>query len=576
MPTCVECAHVPDEFDAPSPVGSVRGCLPLVDPVPCTADRGRPAGGRSVHSGGSEGASRAAPQRAAYRCAVLRRRSQHAVRKFPGRRRGARRTRGAREGRVRRPRRQPRRPLLSLSPNRVARLKRFDLDWRAALGKLDRAKLSPPAQSDLDALTSTIQNNLKQLDADAAAIAELAPALPFAPEVIALYESRVRMEDVNAQQAAGTVTAIVREIAQVRAQIEAGLAGKTGADAVRVSRLVAGRAADGTDSLRASLTNWFNHFNGYDPLFTWWMGMPFKQADAALQGYAAFLRDRVAPADLVAASSAAGGGDSARARAEVQPGAGPCDADGASAGRDDPRRPALHGERAAGRWRTRRDAAGARREVLRGLARGAQDARLRRVVQERAGRLPLHPRDERADARAREGAAAVGHSEKDRRQRHSGRRPRPPRAPAGSGGRDDPVLAGGADRARPERARVVRGGDAEGVARDGLRRRLEEGGREGEGHAPAARRSARRDSRDAVRGGRLPAQARSDHRPAGRRRIAAHEHDVAGASAREPVLHGRIADHRVVPDRHDGVRRAHAEHARQQHAVLARDRASTR
>ncbi len=195
-------------------------------------------------------------------------------------------------------------PSLSLSPNRVARLRRFDLDWRAALGKLDRAKLSPPAQSDLDALTSTIQNNLKQLDADAAAIAELAPALPFAPEVIALYESRMRMEDVNAQQAAGTVTAIVREIAQVRAQIEAGVAGKTGADAVRVSRLVAGKAADGTDSLRASLTNWFNHFNGYDPLFTWWMGMPFKQADAALQGYAAFLRDKVAPADLVAASSA--------------------------------------------------------------------------------------------------------------------------------------------------------------------------------------------------------------------------------------------------------------------------------
>ena len=41
----------------------------------------------------------------------------------------------------------------------------------------------------------------------------------------------------------------------------------------------------------------------------------------------------------------------------------------------------------------------------------------------------------------------------------------------------------------------------------------------------------------------------------------------------EPVLHRRRADHRVVPDGHDGVRRAHPEHARQHHRLLARDRA---
>jgi uncharacterized protein (DUF885 family) len=52
------------------------------------------------------------------------------------------------------------------------------------------------------------------------------------------------------------------------------------------------------DSLRASLTNWYNHYNGYDPLFTWWMGLPFKHVDTALQGYGAFLRDKVAPMDL--------------------------------------------------------------------------------------------------------------------------------------------------------------------------------------------------------------------------------------------------------------------------------------
>jgi hypothetical protein len=203
---------------------------------------------------------------------------------------------------------------LSLSPNRIARLKRFDLDWQTALGKLDQAKLSPSGRTDLDTLRSTIQNNLKQLDTDGAAIAEIGPVVPFAPKVIALYESRVRMEDVNAQQAAGTVTAIVKEIAQVRSRIESALPGKNGADGLRVSKLVAQKSAEGVDSLRSSLTNWFNHFNGYDPLFTWWMGMPYKQADASLQSYAVFLRDTVAPADLVATTPL---------RADIPPSAAP-------------------------------------------------------------------------------------------------------------------------------------------------------------------------------------------------------------------------------------------------------------
>jgi hypothetical protein len=183
-------------------------------------------------------------------------------------------------------------PTLSLSPGRIARLKRFDLDWQSALAKLDPSTLSAQGRADLDALVSSIQTNLKQLDADAAALAALAPVLPFAPDVIALYESRVRMEDVDAQRAAGTVTAIVKSIARVKGQLEASLAGKADGDAPRVSRATAIKAADGVDSLRSSLTNWFNHFNGYDPLFTWWMGMPFKQADASLHGYAAFLREK--------------------------------------------------------------------------------------------------------------------------------------------------------------------------------------------------------------------------------------------------------------------------------------------
>ncbi len=192
------------------------------------------------------------------------------------------------------------RPPVSVSPNRIARLKRFDLDWQAALGRVDAARLSPAAANELGTLKTVVQTNLAQLDADAAAITELAPLLPFAPRIIALYESRQRMEDVDSQRAAGEVTAIAKEVAQVRARLEAGLSDGVAGEGLRAGRELATRGADATDSLRASLANWFAFFNGYDPMFTWWMGMPFKQADGALQGYATFLREKVSGADRAA------------------------------------------------------------------------------------------------------------------------------------------------------------------------------------------------------------------------------------------------------------------------------------
>ena len=193
----------------------------------------------------------------------------------------------------------------SLSTNRIARLKRYDMSWQSALGKLDAAKLSVAGKADLETLKATIQSNLAALETDTAKIADLMPLVPFAPAIVKLNETRIRMEDVNSQQAAGVLTELTKEVARVRAKVEAGLNGAGSADALKVSKDLATRGADSVDGLRNSVTTWFNFYNGYDPLFTWWMGMPYKQVDDALQGYAAFLRDRVAPADTIATPPAA-------------------------------------------------------------------------------------------------------------------------------------------------------------------------------------------------------------------------------------------------------------------------------
>ena len=197
-------------------------------------------------------------------------------------------------------------PPLSLSTARIARLKRFDMSWQAALSKVSVDRLTPLAKDDLQSLKSTIDGNLKQLETDTAAIAELTPVIPFAPTIVRLNEARMRMQDVNSQQSAGVLMDLAKQVAQVRARLEAGLNGSAaGADALKVSKDVATRGATAVDSLRSSVTQWFNFYNGYDPMFTWWMGVPYKHIDGALEGYATFLREKVAAADAIVSPSPA-------------------------------------------------------------------------------------------------------------------------------------------------------------------------------------------------------------------------------------------------------------------------------
>ena len=170
---------------------------------------------------------------------------------------------------------------VTVSAARLARLKRFDLDWQAALEKIAAAKLSDAAAADLRALEQTIAGNLEQLEAANLELAQIAPALPFVPKLVPIVEARIRVQDVNSQEAARTLTNVKND-----------LAARMAAPVEKMNAATAARAAEATDTLRTAVTEWFNFYNGYDPMFTWWMGMPYKQVDKSLQDYAAYLREK--------------------------------------------------------------------------------------------------------------------------------------------------------------------------------------------------------------------------------------------------------------------------------------------
>ncbi len=175
-----------------------------------------------------------------------------------------------------------------ISQARLARLKRFDLDWQAALGKLVTGKLSAVAAADLASLKATVENNLKQVEAENLQLAQMAPALPFAPKLVALVEARIRVDDINWENAARTLTEVKNWIGTA-----------TAGTPMKMNAGTAARAAEATDTLRTAITEWHNFYDGYDPMYSWWMRMPFTQVADGLTAYSAFLREKVSDANAV-------------------------------------------------------------------------------------------------------------------------------------------------------------------------------------------------------------------------------------------------------------------------------------
>src|SRR5262249_22642187 len=80
-----------------------------------------------------------------------------------------------------------------------------------------------------------------------------------------------------------------KQIDGSRREIESGLKGGP----PRVKKTVANRAVATINNLRVVLRNWFNYYDGYDPLFTWWVEEPYRATDRALGSYLTFLSEKV-------------------------------------------------------------------------------------------------------------------------------------------------------------------------------------------------------------------------------------------------------------------------------------------
>jgi uncharacterized protein (DUF885 family) len=227
------------------------------------------------------------------------------------------------------------------SPDQRARMRNFYTGWRTRLREADFNGLSQEAKVDYILLDNYLVHELALLDRTDKERAETQDALSFADDVLTIYDARRRMENLNPMDAARKISAIAKSVDSLRALFEAPAAGGRGGAAPAVAapkltRSAGMRAASRVDQLRGTVGNWYRYYDGYDPLFSWWVADPYRKLDDAMTRYARTLRERVVgwrqTGPAVAAAAPGGGGRGGQAAAADEPIVGvPIGADGLQA-----------------------------------------------------------------------------------------------------------------------------------------------------------------------------------------------------------------------------------------------------
>ena len=173
---------------------------------------------------------------------------------------------------------------IEASTARRTRFSELYRHWQVEVTGLTFADLPSIAKADDVLFQNHLARVLRQLDLDAAEDAKIRHFVPFAQTLIDLEEARIKMLPLTPEKAANELSGLTKTISDTRAVLEK----EHGPD-----KHVADQAAQLVSKLRTALERWFKFYDGYDPMFTWWVEAPYKEAVKSLDEFAAFLREKL-------------------------------------------------------------------------------------------------------------------------------------------------------------------------------------------------------------------------------------------------------------------------------------------
>lgn len=169
------------------------------------------------------------------------------------------------------------------SPERRARLLQLNSDYLQQLSQVDFDKMSINGKVDFILFKRNLEDVKYQWQEEQKIYDQVGKYFPFSDRIYALEKPRRRGMAVDEEKFAKELNAIQKEIEKKIINVK-----KEDSTDTRLANF----ASEAAKGLQGSLKNTFDFYNGYDPLFTWWVPKTYSRVDSLLNVYAGLLKSK--------------------------------------------------------------------------------------------------------------------------------------------------------------------------------------------------------------------------------------------------------------------------------------------
>ncbi len=162
------------------------------------------------------------------------------------------------------------------SPEQMDRLLLLDQEYEKKMKQFDYKKLNTNGQVDYILLNRKIKKNIEDLKSNQSAYNRVKNYLPFADSILEFEKRRRRGGAVDAKEVATTFEKASAQVDQEIKKLE-GVKSIPSADVEYLENIIA--------SLKLRLESSFDFYNGYEPMFTWWVPKSHDRLQEKLKEY---------------------------------------------------------------------------------------------------------------------------------------------------------------------------------------------------------------------------------------------------------------------------------------------------
>lgn len=165
------------------------------------------------------------------------------------------------------------------APLQMKRLEEVNKDYLNKMATIDFNNLNVNGKVDYILLKRRIQGNDAALVKERELYNKIERYIPFAKGVYDLEYNRLRGQQMNGKEVASLINNIEKEVTLL---IKSN-------DISEMDMSYARFGEQAVKGIQSRLKSFFDFYNGYDPMFTWWVPEPYKALDSALNTYALLL-----------------------------------------------------------------------------------------------------------------------------------------------------------------------------------------------------------------------------------------------------------------------------------------------